>query len=44
MKSGHTVLELQYDEKYDEFANYVAGYFPFRMTKISKYVLGVEKF
>ena len=37
-----SVLELKYDEKYDEFANYVAGNFPFRMTKNSKYVLGVE--
>ena len=38
-----TIIELKYDEKYDNETSYVTKYFPFRMTKSSKYVLGVQQ-
>lgn len=38
----HTVLELKYDHGKDTDADRIVSYFPFRLTKISKYVLGVE--
>jgi len=40
---NNTVLELKYSEKDDEEARFITNYFPFRMTKSSKYVSGIEK-
>ena len=37
------VLELKYDHDKDHLADYVSSYFPFRLTKSSKYVAGVER-
>ena len=39
----NTVLELKYSDKDDEDARFITNYFPFRMTKSSKYVSGIEK-
>jgi hypothetical protein len=39
---NNTVLELKYSEKDDEEARFITNYFPFRMTKSSKYVSGIE--
>ena len=38
------IVELKYNFKDDDVANSVSGNFPFRMTKSSKYVNGVEQF
>ena len=38
------IVELKYNFKDDDMANSVSGNFPFRMTKNSKYVNGVEQF
>lgn len=38
-----TVLELKYEVDDEPGAGRVAGYFPFRMTRNSKYVQGVER-
>jgi hypothetical protein len=40
---NNTVLELKYSEKDDEEVKFITNYFPFRMTKSSKYVSGIEK-
>ena len=37
------ILELKYDEEYDSEANNITSIFPFRVTKNSKYVNGVQK-
>lgn len=37
------VVELKYDVDQDQSANSVASYFPFRVTRNSKYVEGVER-
>lgn len=39
----NTVVELKYDAEHDRHANQVANHFPFRITKSSKYVSGVER-
>ena len=39
----NTVLELKYDPEADEGANWRSSYFPFRISKSSKYVDGIEK-
>lgn len=39
----HTVLELKYDSNSDDRAGTVSGYFPFRVTRSSKYVTGLER-
>ncbi len=39
---GHIVVELKYDRAPDAQAERVAGYFPFNMTKSSKYLTGIE--
>ena len=41
---NNTVLELKYSDKDDEDAGFITNYFPFRMTKSSKYVSGIERF
>lgn len=38
------IVELKYSFQHDDIANSVSGNFPFRMTKSSKYVNGVERF
>ena len=37
----HTILELKYNNPNDEFINTITNYFPFRMTRSSKYVDGI---
>ena len=37
------ILELKYDETYDDEAGVISNYFPFRMTKSSKYVSGMRQ-
>ena len=39
----HTVLELKYNHDKDDDAERISNYFPFRMTKNSKYVHGLER-
>ncbi len=38
-----TILELKYEEAFDNEAGAISNYFPFRMTKSSKYVSGVRQ-
>jgi len=40
---GSVVLELKYARSYDSVADRVTGFFPFIMTKNSKYVSGIER-
>ncbi len=40
---ANTVLELKYNPGADSDASRIAGYFPFRVTKNSKYVSGLER-
>jgi len=37
------ILEAKYDEDSDGGAEKVTSYFPFRMTKSSKYIMGIER-
>lgn len=37
------IVELKYDRQYDPRADHIAGYFPFSVTKNSKYVEGIER-
>jgi hypothetical protein len=37
------VVELKYEVEKEPFAGRVAGFFPFRMTRMSKYVRGIER-
>ncbi|MCK4752350.1 MAG: VTC domain-containing protein [Planctomycetes bacterium] len=39
---NHLVLELKYEQNKDHGAHNIAGFFPFRMTKNSKYLNGIE--
>jgi len=43
-KSNNLILELKYNKKYDKEVSNISSYFPFRMTKSSKYVSAVQKF
>jgi hypothetical protein len=36
------ILELKYDQSSDDSANSISSQFPFRLTKYSKYVSGIE--
>ena len=38
-----TVVELKYDQQYADGAGGITKHFPFRVTKNSKYVIGVER-
>ena len=38
-----TILELKYDEEYDDLAERITSRFHFRVTKNSKYVTGILK-
>jgi hypothetical protein len=40
---NHVVLELKYDKYLDPQAHRVAGFFPFIVTRNSKYVTGIER-
>jgi len=40
---SNVILELKYDHKKDENAHYITNEFPFRLTKSSKYVMGLNK-
>jgi len=42
MDRTNTILELKYEKEADDYAERITNYFPFRMTKSSKYVAGVE--
>lgn len=39
----NVILELKYRHGLDQQADRIAGYFPFRMTRSSKYVSGIER-
>lgn len=39
----HNILELKYEMEDDDDARLITAHFPFRMTKSSKYVTGIEK-
>ena len=39
----HTILELKYSQECDQEARQITNRFPFRMTKSSKYVAGMER-
>lgn len=39
----NTILELKYDQEFDSCAHLITNFFPFRPTKSSKYVNGIEK-
>ncbi|MCK4533399.1 VTC domain-containing protein [bacterium] len=41
--STNTILELKYEQKQDESADKITNFFPFRMTKSSKYINGIER-
>lgn len=41
-KEDMRIIELKYDEVNDTEAHYISNYFPFRMTKNSKYVNGIQ--
>jgi hypothetical protein len=38
----HVIVELKYDRPLDVEAERVSGYFPFSVSKNSKYVTGIE--
>ncbi len=38
-----TVVELKYNQQYADGARGITEHFPFRVTKNSKYVIGVER-
>ena len=38
-----TILELKYNKEKDDFAEYISNNFPFRLTKSSKFIQGIEK-
>jgi len=39
---SNTVVELKYNYGKDDYAKHIVKYFPFRLTKSSKYVTGIE--
>ena len=41
---NRVVLEMKYDQDRDDYADRITTKFPFRMTKNSKYVNGIERF
>ena len=38
----NVIVEIKYEKKLDDVAGRVAGFFPFTLTKSSKYVQGIE--
>ena len=43
LQLNSNILELKYDHQHDSQADKISSFFPFRMTKSSKYVLGMLK-
>ena len=41
--SDSTILELKYSDECDDEAHHISSKFPFRLTKSSKYVSGLQK-
>lgn len=41
--NNSVILELKYNQSYDKEVNYITSKFPFRVTKSSKYVNGIQK-
>jgi SPX domain protein involved in polyphosphate accumulation len=39
---SHIIVELKYEKPFEPLADRVAGFFPFRVTRNSKYVTGIE--
>ena len=39
----HIVIELKYNARHDRTANRIAAHFPFRLSRNSKYALGIER-
>jgi len=39
----NVILELKYNQNVDNKANYITNFFPFRLSKSSKYVTGIDK-
>ena len=39
----NVILELKYNKNVDNNANYITNFFPFRLSKSSKYVTGIDK-
>ncbi|MBU0478233.1 polyphosphate polymerase domain-containing protein [bacterium] len=39
----NVILELKYNKNADNNANYITNFFPFRLSKSSKYVTGIDK-
>ena len=37
------IVELKYDTEHDEYANRISASFPFRLSKNSKYVNGIDQ-
>tara|TARA_B100000780_G_scaffold144024_1_gene100746 strand:+ start:220 stop:906 length:687 start_codon:yes stop_codon:yes gene_type:complete len=44
ISSHNVVMELKYDAQFDNEAEQITNYFPFRVTKSSKYVSGADYF
>ena len=43
LDTRNIILELKYDKPQDVQASRIAGFFPFIVTKVSKYVTGIER-
>jgi hypothetical protein len=41
--AGQIIVEIKYDRRYEPMAEQVISFFPFRVTRNSKYVQGVER-
>jgi hypothetical protein len=39
---GRVIVEMKYEKPFEPQADRVAGFFPFRITRNSKYVTGIE--
>lgn len=39
----NTLIELKYDHDMEHYAESISNYFPFRVSKISKYIYGIER-
>jgi len=42
MDTTNVILELKYNKEFDTEASYITNYFPFRLTKSSKYINGMN--
>lgn len=43
MLNNNVILELKYDQCLDDYAHLITHHFPFRLTKSSKYLIGIER-